>query len=359
MRGRTNAVASAAAEPKYWTTTILIDQTITDPATMVTKVYDDGGIAMIRANSHRYVCQMVDGVLNARQLQDNNGTLYLDGTPADLTGGEGDVFMKLPNFYYRMQEDSVDRYYITFVYGEPPTDQVFKKWDDCEFIGVYEAYVADKKVYSISGVRAAEGAAQNSYNIFSSNRGEGYGTVTWKHHSIMAFLFFAWYLHTDSQAICGSGASSYVAKNGDTNLLGMEDTVAGVNGDNQSTNFWGLENWWGDRGEFIGNAAFKSAGVMTVTERDGSTRDITLTTSTGWVSSLTIGGELDAAPKKIGASATTGCCDSLSSRSSNYKVVRGGYKSVSDSGITCLKGESGSASDAGSRLCYYGPYNII
>ena len=60
---------------KYFRTTILLDQTITDPATMITKVYDDGGISQIRLNSHRYVCKLVDGVMQAKQLQDNNGTL--------------------------------------------------------------------------------------------------------------------------------------------------------------------------------------------------------------------------------------------------------------------------------------------
>jgi hypothetical protein len=301
---------------------------------------------------------MKDGVLNARQLQDNNGTLYLDGTPADLTGGEGDVFMHLPKFYYRAQDDGPNRYYVTFGYGEIE-DPTFKVWDDKEFIGVYEIYVADRKTYSISGVRAAEGAAQASYNIFSSNRGDGYGTVTWQHHSMMVFLFYAWYLHTNSQAICGAGLSNYVAKNGDTDLLGMEDTVAGVNGDNQSINFWGLENWWGDRGEFIGNVVFESNRILTVTERDGTTRNLSLPTGTGWTATLTIGPYLDAMPNVAGASETTGCCDVSQTYIANFKVQRGGYKNESRSGITCFIGERGDASDAGSRLCYYGEYKII
>jgi hypothetical protein len=36
----------------------------------------------------------------------------------------------------------------------------------------------------------------------------------------------------------------------------MADTVARGNGDSNSINFLGLENWWGDKSEFIDNIRF-------------------------------------------------------------------------------------------------------
>ena len=64
-------------------------------------------------------------------------------------------------------------------------------------------------------------------------------------------LFYAMYGNTDSQAICGEGISSYTKICGETNNLGMNDTKAETNGNTMSINFWGLENWWGNRSEFI------------------------------------------------------------------------------------------------------------
>lgn len=53
----------------------------------------------------------------------------------------------------------------------------------------------------------------------------------------------------NSQAICGAGTKDYNKVTGQTNILGMNDTVASVNGNSQSVNFWGLENWWGNKNE--------------------------------------------------------------------------------------------------------------
>ena len=36
-----------------------------------------------------------------------------------------------------------------------------------------------------------------------------------------------------------------------TDSLGMNDTKAETNGNTMSINFWGLENWWGNKYEFM------------------------------------------------------------------------------------------------------------
>lgn len=365
MKGRTNAVASVATEPKYWQTTIEINQSVTDPATMITLVSDDGGIAKIREHSHRYVGKVVDGVFTARQLQDTNGTLYLDGTPADLTGGEGDVFMKLPNFFYRAWSAS-SKFYVRFGYGDMPADQDFKVWGGHNFIGVYEAYVKDEKAYSISGVISSSSITQSEFKQYARNRGSGYTLVKWDHHCMMAFLFFAYYLNTNSQAVCGTGGPGYVGHTratGKTDLLGMEDTVAGVNGDgfDMSINFWGLENWWGDRSEFIDNATFKSTTSLQISESSGLTRLITLTSSNGWIKELALGANLDVAPKVAGASATTSFCDFFYAGSTGKVLLRSYDEDSSNGGITHLQATTTSATSVAwtSRLCYSGTYKII
>ena len=59
------------------------------------------------------------------------------------------------------------------------------------------------------------------------------------------------YGNTDCQSSIGKGTSSPSKTTGQTNILGMADTIAGVNGNEQSINYWGLENWWGNKGECI------------------------------------------------------------------------------------------------------------
>ena len=56
-----------------------------------------------------------------------------------------------------------------------------------------------------------------------------------------------------TQGIIGSGTDSYEKETGQTDSLGMEDTHAETNGNTMSINFWGLENWWGNKYEFIDN----------------------------------------------------------------------------------------------------------
>lgn len=345
---------------KYFRTTILLDQTITDPATMITKVYDDGGISQIRLNSHRYVCKLVDGVMQAKQLQDNNGTLYLDGTAADLTGAEGDVMMKLPVFYYRARSEETDKWFIDFVYGEMP-DESYKVWDGKDFIGVYEAYVSSNNVYSRSGVASTGSVSQANFKTYARNRGEGYTLVKWKHHCIMAFLFYAEYLNTNSQAICGAGTDSYTKTNGQTDLLGMEDTSADVNGNVQSINYFGLENWWGNKEEFIDNATFDNASSVEIIEDNGSSRLALIGNTSGWVKSLIVSSELDATPYVVGASATSGYCDYFYAGAEGHILARSYDALSANGGITHLLGTKIDTASLAytSRLAYRGEYETF
>lgn len=343
---------------KYFRTTILLDQTITDPATMITKVYDDGGISQIRLNSHRYVCKLVDGVMQAKQLQDNNGTLYLDGTTADLTGAEGDVMMKLPEFYYRARSEETDKWFIDFVYGEMP-DESYKVWDGKDFIGVYEAYVADSNVYSRSGVASTGSVSQANFKTYARNRGEGYTLIKWKHHCIMAFLFYAEYLNTNSQAICGAGTSAQ-KNTGQTDLLGMEDTSALTNGNSQSINFFGLENWWGNRAEWFDNVIVQSATVWDITE-NSETRAISVGNSDGFISKISVGVLLDAAPLAVGATASTSFTDYYDAGNAGHPIIRSYYTHDSLGGISFLDASVDGSEKTwiSSRLAYRGEYVII
>lgn len=359
-------MAIEGGRTKYFRTTILLDQTITDPATMITKVYDDGGISQIRLNSHRYVCKLVDGVMQAKQLQDNNGTLYLDGTTADLTGGEGDVMMKLPQFYYRATEQETDKWLIDFVYGERPSEE-YKVWDGKDFIGVYEAYVSSNNVYSRSGVTPSVSITQANFKTYARNRGEGYTLVKWKHHCIMAFLFYAEYRNTDSEGLVGKG-TSVIKTSGGTDLLGMEDTSAFTNGNSQSINFFGLENWWGNAYEFVDNVVVNPTakdGLWQITEDNGDVRDVLgAIINDSYMAKIVVGEYLDVIPSSAEtASESTGYCDYADTDVNIGGVqLRSGASAYPFNGIAyndAIYNSTQTDNRGSSRLAYRGEYETF
>ena len=233
---------------------IYINQLESDPAKMITGDINGEIIQWIRNNSHRVLAKKTgEGTITYIELDDNNSNLYAaDGTAAATDGTEGDVFVKLPTFYYRGNDDgpngsSGDNVEIRFS-KTPFEDSV--EWNTNTLIGTYEAYNDNDKLYSKSGVVSSGSISQPNFKSYAAARGSGYQLVDWQMHCVLGCLFYAMYGNTNSQAICGSGTSSYTKECGATNSLGMNDTTTS-NGNSMSINFWGLENWWGNKYEWM------------------------------------------------------------------------------------------------------------
>ena len=205
-------------------------------------------IQWIRQNSHRVLAKKTgEGTVTYIELDDNNSNLYAaDGTAAATDGTEGDVFVKLPTFYYHGTEgDNVEIKFSKTQFE----DSV--EWDTNILIGAYEAYYGDGKLQSRSGVESSGNISQSNFKTYASNRGKGYQLVDWQMHCVLGCLFYAMYGNTNSQSICGKGTDSNTKICGMTDSLGMNDTKAKTNGNTMSVNFWGLENWWGNKREFM------------------------------------------------------------------------------------------------------------
>lgn len=251
-------------------------------------------IKAIRDNSHRYLGKSTsNGIMTLCQLDDSDSTKYADGTPADLSGAEGDVFMKLPRFAYKCSSFN-NQSQIRLLYGDAPNSS-WKQWDGNVLIGVYEAYVNNSKAFSRSGVISTGSVSQSNFKLYAQSRGQGYQLVDWQMHCVMATLFIAQYGSYDSQEKIGSGTSSFDKECGQTDVLGMRDTQGsspsvgindnGADGNSQSINFWGLENWWGNKEEWVGN--IRCQGSYDYEDGyDGTTRKVTMPTfSNSWISS--------------------------------------------------------------------------
>lgn len=340
---------------------ITLNQNLTDPAEMITGDINGLAIRWIRCNSHRVLGKRTaDGVMSVCRLNDSNSNYFHDGAEADLTGGQGDVFMRLPQFFYHAEEIETDVWKIGFSPNKEADD--WKEWDGNDLIGVYKAY-SRTKLDSKSGKAPLMNVSQSDLKSYAQARGTGYSLVKFKHHSMMAFLFYAMYGNTNSQAICGSGLSYVIGKvSGATDGLGMTDTVAGGNGYIEYINFWGLENWWSDIYEWIDNVSINNR-LWTITEDDGTTRDVQAGTSNGYISKVSVGENLDMVPTAADGSDATGFCDGYFQLSRNALVLaRSSYGSNLYGGVACasaLNDASYTNSNFGSRLAFRGTINEV
>ena len=346
---------------------VIIDQTITDPATMISGAVNSSVIQQIRAGSHRYLGKYTaDGQMTLCQLDDSDSTKYADGTAADLTGAEGDVFMKMPDFWYRALEIGADVWGIRFRKGSTSPGNGWIKWDTNALIGVYEAYSVDSKVYSRSGIESSDRISQEDFKAYARNRGNGFRIVDWQMHCVMAILFYAQYGHTNCQEKIGAGTNSS-KQCGQTNACGMNDTKgtspvsglndAGANGNSQSINFWGVENWWGNKYEWIDNVAVNGS-TWEITEPDGTVRNPGRGgISSNYISKMMFGDCCDLIPTASGGSETTGFCDYLSISVPSKVVQRSGRFSDPTGGVACMFVDQKSSdwdNYSGSRLAFRG-----
>lgn len=303
---------------------------------------NDNAFAWVRENSHLYVGHWsyditeANETMNLRQLSDDDKRYWDDNPDGVATLNDpayGDVWLKLPEFWYKIepyvnsQGDEVANAFTFSVAVEDPAigsltgDWIH--WDGLTLIGVYEGYVENNRLYSVSGQNPNARSACTVYNgdptdttnynqvtatiqnykhTYASNRGSSFHIISWEAHSILALLGYAYYGSVDIQSVCGRGTPTHWTVSGTTyyfprvtglcDSYGMNDTVKSVvdawedgnmaydvdgtripdaNGyidieDDMSINFWGLENWWGNINEFIDNImttdASKHVGIF-------------------------------------------------------------------------------------------------
>ena len=388
-------------------TTIRIDQNISDPATMVLNPEDCGAkntentsnvIAWIRANSHCYVGKfqnesegmrikkLYDGDRNYYDADGEQGELApIDGTP-DENGVIADVFLRLPEFYYKTVNETNDAGEDTGVVAislaTGKLDDGYLRWDPNTLIGVYEGTIINDgqfdKLYSISGSTPTNNYSQANFKTAARRRNDmtsvtqsnRFSLVTYQAHVVMALLYYCyWGGETmNCQALLGSGTSTYPKITGGTNGRAMNDTVANYDGNIGSINFWGLENWWGDLTEWVDDLQTANAeGLVNVLSYNGGVdRQVQSgVVMSDWatlcVTKYIFGEHADMIPEAVQEGTSNwnlNFCDGGYVRAaSGYGAYRGFIGSDASGGVGCLNLDSApSYSNAriGSRLLYNG-----
>ena len=347
---------------------IILNQNLTDPAKIISGDINSEAIQWIRDNSHRYLGKYTgEGQMTICQLSDdNNGgktdaVYFADTNYTYIHNPENDSrcdwFMRLPKFYYHAEELAPDIWDIGF--GQEPEADDWNEWDGNDLIGCFKGSVRDSSLLSIRGVTPSNHIYQPNFKSYAQARGTGYSLVKFKHHSMMAFLFYAMYGNTNSQAICGLGAYDDDISLGVTDVLGMNDTTL-VDSNFSHVNFWGLEDWWGYFDEYIDNVSF-SGYHWKIEEDDGTIVDILGVMSGDVIYKVYVGSDLYMVPietEKKG-SYPTGFCDYYEHSSANIDSVsvRSGVYPNGNIGVSYLS-KVPSENDVylyrGSRLAFRG-----
>lgn len=348
--------------PPFPSDVIQINQLESDPSLMISGNGRNSAITWIRNNSHRVLAKKTgEGTVTYIELDDNNSNLYAaDGSEAKTDGTEGDVFVKLPTFYYRGNDDGPDGSSgdnVEIRFSKTPFDDCVE-WDTNILIGAYEAYYGDGKLYSRSGVGSSERTFQSDFKSYAAARGSGYQLVDWQMHCVLGCLFYAMYGNTNSQAICGSGTNSYTKPCGETNSLGMNDTKADTNGNTMSINFWGLENWWGNKYEYM--EGIESTGrytVQIVSPDPSSGRSFTWYNNNSCGTHYRFGKYLDLSSdvNEYGSTSTYYCDENFGPIDSTRVVGRSGSNAGTGGGVSCATASADSSNlRKGSRLAFRG-----
>lgn len=346
---------------------ITIDQTVTDPNTMISGDVNGKVLQWIRNNTHRYVAKKTgDGQVTICQLSDNDTTKFYDNLTSSsdyISNSNYDVFVRIPRFWYKATETTTNVWKITF--SNTKQSSTWKEWDGNDLIGAYEGYIDSSTLYSRSNVSSTGNTSQTNFKACARQKGTGYTLVKWKHHCIVGVLYYALYGNTNCQATIGSGTNSYTKTTGLTNSLGMNDSSASATGNSDSINFLGLENWWGNKYEFIDNTMFNQGGTdykFYIVEDDGSSREVQAHPYAGafYPTVMVFGEHLDLVmkPNTTSGTTSTGFCDSQFFSGSSNQVVRRSYGySGADGGVAYLYTDdsaSNTYSTVGSRLAFRG-----
>lgn len=352
-------------------TTIQITQndSISNPEEIIKLVDSRDAIDWIRNNSHCYVAQ--DGStgtnLVVKQLSDNTRNLYSDGTDASSDIKSKDVFMKLPQFWWTCNETTEGSNIWNISFSNTKKDGWFE-WEGDTFIGVYKAHNDSNGIpQSISGTSMTVNVSQSAFKTGCANKGANYHIVTYEAHQIMCLLFYAYYLNTNSQAICGSGYnSSYIT--GSSDDMGMNDTPASGKA---FVNFWGLEQWWGAKYEWMDNIITLGEGKVGIKDPGtaSDTSDIKRTIQGigqhALVKSFVFGEYGDVVAKTIYSVSNFNLYfadDSSINTSAGIIPIRSGYESKAEGGLSYLYFDfrsNNTYSIVGARLLYKGSYQIV
>lgn len=312
-------------------------------------------------------------------LDENNSNLYHDGvTEAKLDGTQGEFMVDLPEFYFKgVTNGDIYTYNIwqNNIKGAHKSRRVL--------LGAVEATSVDNVLHSrVTGGQSTGNINAVVFHQQANALGAGFDIVDYEAHCKVAWMQYAKYGNLNSQAIIGSGAGSYTRIIGTTASLGNNDGA-----DSTNTTIFGLENWWGDKWEWMGgfyewNNASKGEvyvfdGFLNSDSITGNPLTMGLVSSAseyrklnytvtsdqdGYISKMLLGEYGDLFPIEFNGSSSTFWADYGGVSLESFVARRSCYYATDDGGAACLSldfGPSSANALYGSRLLYRGNIKVI
>ena len=312
-------------------------------------------------------------------LDENNSNLYHDGvTEAKLDGTQGEFMVDLPEFYFKgVTNGDIYTYNIwqNNIKGAHKSRRVL--------LGAVEATSVNNVLHSrVTGEQSTGNLTPVVYHQQANTLGAGFDIVDYEAHCKVAWMQYAKYGNLNSQAIIGTGSDSYTRIIGTTASLGNNDGA-----DSTNITIFGLENWWGDKWEFIGGLyewnnkgkgeIYIFDGFLNSTSITGNPLTMGLVSSAseyrklnytvtsrqdGYISKMLLGEYGDLIPIEFNGSSSTFWANYGWVNLGSFVAQRSYNDDYDDGGAACLylyNYPSYASATYGSRLLYRGNIEVI
>lgn len=329
---------------------MVFDKSVSDPANITISEDFDFLYRLITSGFYRVLCKsaMGGGEVFVCRLDDNDSNFYLDGSPADLTGQEGDVMVVFLEFWYKWYK--VDDNKFLYHFADHNIDGTYIHVPQ-SLVGAYKGYVSSNRLYSWSDVTPTTSVSLSDFRSYAKARGTGFQVIDFQQHCVIAMMLYAKYKTRNIQAVLGTGGaiSDPATTTGSSNATGGADTK------NESSKYvcgLGLEGVFGGIFEWVDGVEINNR-VWKITDPDGSTRNVNAGASDGWITNIAAedGPFFDMVPTKVGGSDSMHYSDYYDQSSDvNLVLARSAYDSYSYGGVAFAD----TFYDASSMYSYYG-----
>lgn len=219
------------------------------------EVLGDTNRTQIQRNMKRCVLKD-DGTVNY-YLDPYNSTKKADGTPAVLTGANGNVMVEVPKFWYKHELNGNEHQW--WVSDKPLAGYLVHPWfleggveRDFRYYRAYAGTVVSGKLRSISGATPTRSQTIATFRTQARANGTGWNMCSWNAVNAIQILFLTEYCTFNSQSVLGTGndnSTNYGMTTGQSNSIG--NASSGPSNNNTWMSYRGIENFYADIWEFV------------------------------------------------------------------------------------------------------------
>lgn len=219
------------------------------------EVLGDTNRTQIQRNMKRCVLKD-DGTVNY-YLDPYNSTKKADGTPAVLTGANGNVMVEVPKFWYKHELNGNEHQW--WVSDKPLAGYLVHPWfleggveRDFRYYRAYAGTVVSGKLRSISGATPTRSQTIATFRTQARANGTGWNMCSWNAVNAIQILFLTEYCTFNSQSVLGTGndtGTDYGMTTGQSNSIG--NASSGPSNNNTWMSYRGIENFYADTWEFV------------------------------------------------------------------------------------------------------------